>query len=258
MFNRSGYKSLFCVELLQGILSTSEVNTPTLPLLSFPHIKRTSSYNTGISLDVLEQVLESINMHYQSLDGPRALVLGAKTDLFYPIQGRLDAALKTIELLFSQSSDDIIIQTRSPHILMAAPFLIAARDRLRVVIALETISDKEHFSLTSDLPRPSERLETAMALADLGLQTMIQFSPLSISEEAKDFVLSHKTYCSKLRLVSFEKCLNGQIAYNSYRHYNKKSAKIISKIPQSREAFQSLKQLLLNQDKHKKEELVAA
>jgi hypothetical protein len=243
----SAYASFLNIELLQGVLSTAELPGAELPILNLSLSRTKATSTSRISLGVLEQVLTAVHANYLNLEGPAGIVLGAKSDPFYPIQGRLDAALKTIELLAQMQPDGLIIQTRSPLILLAAPILLAIRDRLRVVIALEAPTDKDHHLFTPEYPRPSERLETALALADLGIHTVLQFAPISSSPEAQDLVQSYRTYCSGLRLIKLSDCLNGAVSGYLPPQISAEQQNIMRHLPDSQRAYRTLQRLIKEQ-----------
>lgn len=82
----------------------------------------------------------------------------------------------------SEQNDDkqrIIFRTRSPLVILLAPVMNRFKDRIKIIIPIEAITDQLHQVLdkTSALPRPSERLSAARALYNLGFQVEIELRP---------------------------------------------------------------------------------
>jgi len=105
------------------------------------------------------------------------VVFGISVDPFQDGLPALGEALKSIEYILTNRPKKLLIQTRSPLILLATPLIRSAKT-VEVRLALETVDDEVARRFLPHLPRPSERLIAAEALGSLGLSKVLQVSPI--------------------------------------------------------------------------------
>lgn len=85
-----------------------------------------------------------------------------------------------------QRDSAIIFRTRSPLVVLLAPVLRRLKSRIKLIIPIEALSDSLHFQLDpeSKLPRPSERMQAAKALHQLGFEVELELQPFVTSSKA--------------------------------------------------------------------------
>lgn len=105
------------------------------------------------------------------------IILGANSDPFYPFEGKFHFTLKVIEALCESQVQQIVIQTRSPLIVLALPLLSSLRDKLVITMALESRDEQLHLRHSPQFPRPAERIKAARALKRAGFTVAIQAAP---------------------------------------------------------------------------------
>jgi len=103
---------------------------------------------------------------------------GVYGDPFHPFDEKFHVSLRFLELLARYQPGRLVIQTRSPLIVLAAPVLERLKSCCIVSMGIETMNQAVAEELTPDLPQVSERLATMRTLRTLGLQVGVQMSPL--------------------------------------------------------------------------------
>lgn len=201
---RSNYlidRSVTTIDIFPQVLCLGELQNRQIPLL-LPHnpareIEGNFSNNyPAIFADVIAANKQSIN--------GKLVVFGYKQDPFNSPKNNLSLTLNILEAIIAQQPEKLLIQTRSPLILLAVPLLKAVSDFVGVTIALETDSDEDNSILGLGLPRPSERLKAARILKNLNIPIKIQYTPFYTNTQCYDpRVTTHiLNRCShKLRLL---------------------------------------------------------
>lgn len=105
-------------------------------------------------------------------------VFGVNADPFHPFQSRFDTSMKFLNLFERYSAGQLVIQTRSPLLVIAMPVLRQLKDRLIVTIPVETSSPESVSKYTPHLPKISERLRVAAVLRKFGIPIHMQVSPM--------------------------------------------------------------------------------
>ena len=103
---------------------------------------------------------------------------GTSTDPFFPFEGKFDASMKFLQLFQKYTPGMLVVQTRSPLIVIAMPVFRKLGARAAVTIGIETCSEECVDRYTPGLPRMSERLKTANALRKLGVEVNLQVCPV--------------------------------------------------------------------------------
>jgi DNA repair photolyase len=106
------------------------------------------------------------------------ICLGTMSDPFLPFEGKFHATLKFLELFNKYKPGLLIVQTRSPLIVLAMPVLRKLGKHVSVTIGLETHDAKVANRYTPSLPSVEERVKTINALRNFGIEVTIQVSPL--------------------------------------------------------------------------------
>ncbi|MCB0323637.1 MAG: hypothetical protein KDD69_08685 [Bdellovibrionales bacterium] len=108
----------------------------------------------------------------------RVVIFGSTIDPFDPTIGRFDKALQLLEALSQQSPRGLIVQTRSPLVVLGLPVLRNLGQAVCVTVGLETMDDSTAARSTPELPRPSERVKMIRALHTFGIRTALQLAPI--------------------------------------------------------------------------------
>ena len=127
-------------------------------------------------LQELEQHL--VRLSQQGILGKATIYLGTTADPFYPFEGKFDASMKFLELFKRYTPGMLVVQTRSPLIVIAMPVFKALGRHCSVTIGVETNSEEAVARYTPGYPRISERLKTATALRRFGIEVNLQVNPI--------------------------------------------------------------------------------
>lgn len=119
-----------------------------------------------------------IRLSKQGLLGSATIYFGTTTDPFYPFEGKFDASIKFLELFTRYTPGMLVVQTRSPLIVIAMPVLRKLGSRASVTIGVETCDEEAVRRYTPGLPRIEERLKTASALRNFGVEVCLQANPI--------------------------------------------------------------------------------
>jgi DNA repair photolyase len=106
------------------------------------------------------------------------VIFGVTTDPFHPFDEKFATSMRFLELFERYSPGKLIIQTRSPLVVIGLPVLKKVKNTTFVSIGIETPSDEVRQRYTPTLPSVSERWKTVRALKRFGLKVGIQVSPL--------------------------------------------------------------------------------
>jgi DNA repair photolyase len=106
------------------------------------------------------------------------VIFGVTTDPFHPFDEKFATSMKFLEMFERFAPGKLVIQTRSPLIVIGLPILKRVKDTTTVAIGIETPSDEMRLRYTPNLPSVSERWKTVRALKRFGLKVGIQVSPL--------------------------------------------------------------------------------
>ena len=114
----------------------------------------------------------------QGLLRSAVIYLGTTTDPFFPFEGKFDASIKFLELFQRYTPGMLIVQTRSPLIVIAMPVFTRLGKHAAVTLGLETHLQESVERYTPGLPRVEDRLKTATALRRFGVEVSLQVSPV--------------------------------------------------------------------------------
>lgn len=106
------------------------------------------------------------------------IVFGVTTDPFHPFDEKFATSMKFLEIFERFAPGRLIIQTRSPLIVIGLPILKKVRNTTLVSIGLETPNEDVRQRYTPDLPSVSERWKTIRALKRFGIRVGVQVSPM--------------------------------------------------------------------------------
>lgn len=106
------------------------------------------------------------------------ITLGVMSDPFHPFEKRFDFSMALLNLMERYQPGQIIIQTRSPLIVIALPILKRMHKNIVVTFPVETPNDEVSLRYLPSMPRPSERIKAIRTLRNFGIQVAIQVAPL--------------------------------------------------------------------------------
>jgi len=116
---------------------------------------------------------------------------GVVTDPFHPFEGKFDASVKFLRLFQRFVPGMLVLQTRSPLVVIPLAMLQGLGDHAAVTIALETFREDVVSRYTPELPSVRERLRAARALRNFGIKVHLQVAPLlpygDLERDAKEF-----------------------------------------------------------------------
>lgn len=127
--------------------------------------------------------VELLEMHLARLKKSGALArtevyFGVYGDPFHPFDEKFHVSLRFLDLLSRYQPGRLVIQTRSPLIVLAAPVLERLKRCCIVSMGIETLNQEVAIELTPDLPQVSERLATMRTLRNFGLKVGVQMAPI--------------------------------------------------------------------------------
>ncbi len=114
----------------------------------------------------------------QGILGKSTIYLGASTDPFFPFEGKFDASMKFLQLFLRYTPGMLIVQTRSPLIVIAMPVFKKLGKHAAVTFGIETPLEESVERYTPGLPRISERLRAVTALRRFGIEVTLQVNPV--------------------------------------------------------------------------------
>jgi DNA repair photolyase len=107
-----------------------------------------------------------------------SIYFGVSTDPFYPFDGKFDATMKFLQLFQRYTPGQLVVQTRSPLIVIAMPVLRGLGKHAAVTIGVETPDQEAANRYTPGLPRIEERLRAATTLRRMGVEVTLQCAPV--------------------------------------------------------------------------------
>jgi len=100
------------------------------------------------------------------------VIFGSKEDPFHPFEGKFDISLKVLKLFENYEVGHLLIQTRSPLVVIAIPRLKNLSERLTVSIPVESNMQSVFDAYCPGLPRIQERLSAAKTLRAFGIEVV--------------------------------------------------------------------------------------
>ncbi|MBX7143818.1 MAG: hypothetical protein K1X79_05155 [Oligoflexia bacterium] len=114
----------------------------------------------------------------QGILSSSTIYFGMTTDPFLPFEGKFDASMKFLDLFKRYTPGLLVVQTRSPLVVIAMPILTKLGKHCCVTMGIETNLEESVRRYTPGLPRVEERLKTVAALRRFGVEVNIQVSPV--------------------------------------------------------------------------------
>jgi DNA repair photolyase len=106
------------------------------------------------------------------------IVFGATTDPFHPFDEKFATSMRFLEIFERYAPGRLVIQTRSPLVVIGLPVLKKLRHATFVSIGIETPLEEVRQRYTPDLPTVAERWKTVRALKRFGLKVGVQVAPI--------------------------------------------------------------------------------
>lgn len=106
------------------------------------------------------------------------IIFGVTTDPFHPFDEKFATSMKFLELFERYAPGKLIVQTRSPLIVIGLPVLKQLRNNTFVLIGIETPLEEVRQRYTPDLPTVTERWKTVRALKRFGFKVGVQVGPI--------------------------------------------------------------------------------
>lgn len=127
--------------------------------------------------------LVDLERHLQRLSARGELrratvVFGVTTDPFHPFDEKFATSMKFLEMFDRYVPGRLVIQTRSPLVVIGLPMLKKVRETTYVSIGIETPLEEVSRRYSPDLPTVEERWKTVRALRRFGLRVGVQVSPM--------------------------------------------------------------------------------
>lgn len=132
--------------------------------------------HTENPLQELERNL--MRLSRQGVLGGSTIYLGVSTDPYLPFDGKFEASMKFLNLFQRYVPGMLVVQTRSPLIVIAMPVLRKLGRQVAVTLGVETNQEDAVQRYTPGFPRISERLKVADALRKFGIEVTLQVGPL--------------------------------------------------------------------------------
>jgi hypothetical protein len=107
-----------------------------------------------------------------------SVVFGVGHDPFHPFDEKFATSMRFLELFDRYVPGRLIIQTRSPLIVIGMPVLKRVREKTSILIGIETPHQDVAAKYTPHLPTIEERFKTVRALRRFGLHAGIQVGPI--------------------------------------------------------------------------------
>lgn len=132
--------------------------------------------HNGEPLKDLERHLERLSARGELRQA--TVVFGVTTDPFHPFDEKFAISMRFLELFERFVPGRLIIQTRSPLVVIGLPVLKKMKASTFVTVGLETPLEEVRARYTPELPTVDERLKTVRALKRFGLQVGLQVAPI--------------------------------------------------------------------------------
>jgi len=151
-------------------LGLEEVESAPVPLRSRYVMK------SGEPLSDLERHLERLSSRGELRR--TTIVFGVTTDPFHPFDEKFATSMRFLEIFERYAPGRLVIQTRSPLVVIGLPVLKKLRNSTFVSIGIETPLEEVRQRYTPDLPTVEERWKTVRALRRFGLKVGVQVAPI--------------------------------------------------------------------------------
>lgn len=106
------------------------------------------------------------------------VIFGNTTDPFHPFDEKFATSMKFLQLFERFVPGRLVIQTRSPLIVIGVPALKRVRKNTFISMAIETDCDEVAKHYVPDSPLISERLKAIRTLRHFGMRVGVQVAPL--------------------------------------------------------------------------------
>jgi hypothetical protein len=106
------------------------------------------------------------------------IYFGTTTDPFFPFEGKFDASIKFLEIFRRYTPGLLVVQTRSPLLVIAMPVLAKLGQHAAVTLGVESNLEESIRRYTPGLPRIEDRLKTATALRRFGVEVSLHVNPV--------------------------------------------------------------------------------
>ncbi len=106
------------------------------------------------------------------------IFFGTTTDPFFPFEGKFDASMKFLQLFERYTPGLLVVQTRSPLVVIAMPVFKKLGNRAVVTVPIETPLADSVARYTPGFPRVDERIKMASALRNMGVEVTLQVAPV--------------------------------------------------------------------------------
>lgn len=106
------------------------------------------------------------------------VVFGVTTDPFHPFDEKFATSMKFLELFERYVPGRLVIQTRSPLVVIGLPMLKKVKETTYVSIGIESPLEEVRNRYTPDLPTVDERWKTVRALRRFGVRAGVQVAPV--------------------------------------------------------------------------------
>ena len=141
-------------------------------------VKLRSRYILHKNNPLHELELSLMRLSRQGVLHRSSIYFGVTTDPFHPFEDKFDASMKFLRLFERYTPGMLIVQTRSPLIVLALPVFKHLGRHAAVTMGIETPSEEMAKLYTPGLPRIGERLRTVDALRKFGVEVTLQVSPV--------------------------------------------------------------------------------
>ncbi len=165
-----------------------------------------------------------MRLSQQGVLGSSTIYFGTSGDPFHPFDGKFEASMKFLQLFERYVPGLLVVQTRSPLVVLALPVLQKLGDHAAVTIALETDDNEAIRRYTPDIPLCEDRLKAATALRRFGIEVTLQVAPVlpygdwkSDAQRFAHVLIDHADYLSVRPLhdgsaVSEQRMRHSQVA----------------------------------------------
>ncbi len=106
------------------------------------------------------------------------IYFGVTTDPFFPFDGKFDGSMKFLELFQKYTPGLLVVQTRSPLLVIAMPVFKRLGQHAAVTLGIETCDEESVQRYTPGFPQIEERLKAASTLRRFGIEVTLQVSPV--------------------------------------------------------------------------------
>ncbi len=142
------------------------------------HLRLQSKY--GLSGRAVKQELTEhlSRLSAKGLLADAEIHFGVAHDPFEGQGGHFAHALSLLEVFKTFKPKRLVLQTRSPLVVIAMPVLKQLGEHVRVVVGIETCLEDSVLKYTPGLARCEERIKTVRALKRFGIAVAVQATPV--------------------------------------------------------------------------------